>query len=71
METIQIDILNPKVKKLLRTLADLNLIKINKTKNKSDFPALLQKLRAKSSDEISLDEITNEVEKVRSSRYGK
>jgi len=71
METIQIDILNPKAKKLLRTLADLNLIKINKTKNTSDFPALLQKLRVKSSDEISLDEITNEVEKVRSSRYGK
>tara|TARA_Y100000815_G_C12937069_1_gene347731 strand:+ start:93 stop:308 length:216 start_codon:yes stop_codon:yes gene_type:complete len=71
METIQIDILNPKAKKLLRNLADLNLIKINKTKNKSDFSALLQKLRAKSSDEISLDEITNEVEKVRSSRYEK
>lgn len=71
METIQIDILNPKAKKLLRNLADLNLIKINKTKNKSDFSALLQKLRAKSSDEISLGEITNEVEKVRSSRYEK
>jgi hypothetical protein len=71
METIQIDILNPKAKKLLRNLADLNLIKINKTKNKSDFSALLQELRTKSSDEISLDEITNEVEKVRSLRYGK
>ena len=71
METIQIDILNPKAKKLLRNLADLNLIKINKTKNKSDFSALLQKLRAKSSDEISLDEITNEVEQVRSLRYEK
>ncbi len=69
METIQIDILNPKAKKLLRNLADLNLIKINK--NKSDFSDLLQKLRAKSSDEISLDEITDEVEKVRSSRYEK
>ncbi|GGE22794.1 hypothetical protein [Psychroflexus salis] len=71
METIQIDILNPKAKKLLRNLADLNLIKINKTKNKSDFSALLQKLRAKSSDDISLDEITDEVEKVRNSRYEK
>ena len=71
METIQIDILNPKAKKLLRNLADLNLIKINKTKNKSDFSALLQRLRAKSSDEISLDEITNEVEQVRSLRYEK
>lgn len=71
METVQIDILNPKAKKLLRNLADLNLIKINKIKSKSDFSALLQKLRAKSTDEISLDEITNEVEKVRSSRYEK
>lgn len=71
METIQIDIINPKAKKLLRNLADLNLIKINKTKNKSDFSVLLQKLRAKSADEISLDDITDEVEKVRSSRYEK
>ncbi|SHE88342.1 hypothetical protein SAMN05444278_107101 [Psychroflexus salarius] len=71
METIQIDILNPKAKKLLRNLADLNLIKINKTKNKSDFSDFLQKLRSKSSDEITLDEITDEVEKVRSSRYEK
>lgn len=66
-----IDIINPKAKKLLRNLADLNLIKINKTKNKSDFSVLLQKLRAKSADEISLDDITDEVEKVRSSRYEK
>ncbi|WP_127846023.1 hypothetical protein [Psychroflexus aestuariivivens] len=71
METIQVDILNPKAKKLLRNLADLNLIKINKTKNKSDFSALLQKLRTRSTDEISLDEITKEVEQVRSSRYEK
>ena len=71
METIQIDILNPKAIKLLRNLADLNLIKINKAKNKSDFSDLLQKLRANSKDEISLDEITNEVEQVRSSRYEK
>lgn len=69
METIQIDILNPKAKKLLRNLADLNLIKINK--NKTDFSDFLQKLRSKSSDEITLDEITDEVEKVRSSRYEK
>ena len=29
METLQIDILNPKAKKLLEDLADLDLIKIN------------------------------------------
>lgn len=71
METIQIDILNPKAKKLLKYLADLNLIKINKTKYKSEFSTLLKKLRTKSKDEISLDEITKEVEQVRKSRYEK
>lgn len=71
METIQIDILNPKAKKLLKYLADLNLIKINKTKYKSEFSTLLKKLRTKSKYEISLDEITKEVEQVRKSRYEK
>ncbi len=71
MESIQIDILNPKAKKLLRYLADLNLIKINKTTKKSEFSSLLKKLRAKSADEISLDEITKEVEQVRKKRYEK
>lgn len=71
METIQIDILNPKAKKLLRNLADLNLIKINKTKKESTFLALLQELRAQKTDSISLEEITNEVEQVRKSRYEK
>jgi len=70
METIRIDILNPKAKNLLKNLADLNLIKINKDK-KSDFSTLLKKLRTKSKDEISLDEITKEVEEVRKSRYEK
>jgi hypothetical protein len=70
METIRIDILNPKAKNLLKNLADLNLIKINKDR-KSDFSALLKKLRAKSKDEISPDEITKEVEEVRKSRYEK
>lgn len=70
METFQIDILNPKAKKLLKDLADLNLIKIKKTK-KSDFSALLTKLRSKSTKEISLEEITKEVESVRKSRYEK
>ncbi len=70
METFQIDILNPKAKKLLQDLADLNLIKIKKTK-KPDFSSLLTKLRSKSKEEISLEEITKEVENVRKSRYEK
>jgi hypothetical protein len=71
METIQIDILNPKAKKLLKDLADLNLIKINKANTKSDFSSLLKKLRSNSDDEISLDEITDEVEQIRKLRYEK
>lgn len=71
METISIDILNPKAKSLLKGLADLNLIKINKESKKSDFSTLLTKLRSKSKGEISLDEITTEVEAVRKSRYEK
>ena len=71
METIQIDILNPKVKKILKNLADLNLIKINKAKEKTDFSSLLEKLRSNPADEISLEEITAEVEQVRKLRYEK
>lgn len=71
METISIEIINPKAKKLLNDLADLNLIKINKEEYKSDFSALLKKIRAKSNDGITLDDITLEVEEVRKSRNEK
>ena len=70
METIRVEILNPKAKNLLRELAELNLIKISKDEV-SDFTRLLKKIRAKSTDEISLEEITREVEEVRKSRNEK
>ena len=69
MESIQIDILNPKVKRLLKNLADLNLIKIKKQKEKPDFTLLLKNLRSNSDNSISLNEITSEVEIVRKKRY--
>jgi len=71
METLQIDILNPKAKKILKNLAELNLIKITVPKDSSDFSSLLDKLRNKPYQEISLEEITKEVEEVRESRYEK
>lgn len=71
MESIRIDIINPKAKKLLKYLAELNLIKISKEKYKTEFSTLLIKLRAKFNDEISLEEITKEVEQVRKKRYEK
>ncbi len=71
METIKIDILNPKVKSLLQDLADLKLIRIQKEKVRTEFQELLDKLRMKSSEAPSLDEITKEVETVRKARYEK
>jgi hypothetical protein len=71
METIKIDILNPKAKSLLRDLADLNLIRIKKEKIKSEFKDLLDRLRIDTNDSLSLDEITSEVEAVRKVRYEK
>jgi hypothetical protein len=71
METLRIDILNPKAKSLLKDLADLDLIRIKKEKVKSEFQDLLAKLRSQSADVPSLEEITTEVEAVRKARYEK
>ena len=69
MSTMNIEILNPKAKKLLQDLADLKLIAI-KDDSQDAFMATVKKLRAKKS-KLSLDEITKEVEAVRNKRYGK
>lgn len=70
MNTMRIDILNPKAAKLLKDLADLNLIAIQDT-SKNGFASVLKKLRSKAKSAPTLDEITKEVELVRSKRYGK
>jgi hypothetical protein len=69
METIRIDILNTKVLKLLNNPTDLNLIRIKSSYN--DLSKLIKKIRSKSKEEISLEEITKEVETVRQSRNAK
>ncbi len=71
METIKIDILNPKVKSILKDLADLDLIRIKKEKVKSEFKELLNKFRIDSEQTPSIDEITAEVEEIRKARYEK
>jgi hypothetical protein len=71
METINIDILNPKAKNLLKELASLKLIKINKERNKTDFTEFIKKLRSKSTEDLSLEEISKEVDEVRKNRYEK
>lgn len=71
METIRIDILNPKAKALLDDLAKLDLIRIRKESAVNDFSELLIKFRSKSDQAPSLEEITKEVEAVRKARYEK
>ncbi len=71
METFRIDIIHPKAKKLLRDLADLNLIRIQQEKNKPDIDQILIRLRKKTAEAPSLEEVTTEVEAVRKARYGK
>jgi hypothetical protein len=71
METVTIDILNPKAKSLLKDLADLNLIRFKKEKVKTEFKELLERLRINSDEALSLEEITSEVEAVRKARYEK
>ena len=70
METLRIKIVNPKAKRLLKDLADLNLITIGKSlDSKIEFKELLSKLRSSADSASSLDEIILEVEKVRALRY--
>lgn len=71
METIKIDILNPKAKSILDNLADLDLIRIKREKVKSELQELLDKFRVNAGDAPSFDEISKEVEAVRKARYEK
>lgn len=67
--TFNIEILNPKAKKLLVDLAELKLISISE-QTFNPFLEAIKKIRAKKA-KISLEEITKEVESVRAKRYGK
>lgn len=64
METLQIEIRNPKVMKLLSDLVELELINIKETKSlidiASNFPI---------AEDLTFEEITKEVENVREIRY--
>ena len=70
MDTLKINIINPKALKLLNDLADMNLISIQDSP-KNNFAELLSKLRSNSNSTPNLDEITKEVEAVRAKRYAR
>ncbi|ROL58098.1 hypothetical protein D9V86_11825 [Bacteroidetes/Chlorobi group bacterium ChocPot_Mid] len=68
METISVELINPKAKQLILNLASLDLIRIKSMKEQDvAFKKLLSKLRKKNS--LSYEEITEEVETVRKARY--
>jgi hypothetical protein len=69
MDTISINILNPKVKEILENLESLNLITVNRD-DKKQLKDIITRIRKKSTN-LTIDEITKEVEAVRSKRYGK
>jgi hypothetical protein len=70
MNTLKIGIINPKATKLLRDLEDLKLISISENSTAS-FSTVIKRLRSKSTSVPTLEEITKEVEFVRSKRYSK
>jgi len=66
----QVDVLNPKADKLLQDLADLKLIALSKASNDDPFLTVVRRLRKKAAaNPPTLEEITKEVEAVRSKRY--
>ncbi len=72
MKTYQIEILEPKAKKLLEELVKLKLIRFQETPTpKQAFAQLLVEIREKDTTPISLEEITKEVESVRKKRQKK
>jgi hypothetical protein len=70
MNSLRVNIINPKAVQLLQNLADLKLITIQEP-SKNEFSSILKKLRSKAKSTISLEEITKEVELVRAKRYAK
>ncbi len=69
MDIYQIEIIDPKAKKLLDDLANMNLITFQPLEPKKLFRKLLDKLRSAGGDAPTLEEITKEVEAVRSERF--
>jgi len=69
MTVITVELIDPRAKMLLEDLAKMNLIKIQEVEtSKQRFSALLSRLRAREEEAPNLEEITKEVESVRSER---
>ena len=71
MDTVQVDILNPKAERLLQDLADMNLISIKEVTSDSFLKVVAQLRKKAQKNPPILEEITKEVERVRAKRYAK
>ncbi len=70
MERLTITVLDPKVKQTLKEWEALNLIEIDKKEIEEKFWEAVEEIREIGKEHpISLEEITEEVEKVRAERY--
>ena len=70
MTVITVELIDPRVKALLEDLAKMNLIRIREEEEVpvKRLSALLAKLRSKEDEAPSMEEITKEVEQVRTRR---
>ena len=68
MNTIQVNILNPKADIILKDMEKQNLISIKRTSDKN-LRSVLNNLRSNAKTAPSLKEITKKVELVRTKRY--
>lgn len=64
METLTINILNPKMESILKEFESLKLISILPN-SKEKFKIVLSKIRSKSDSTITLEEIQKEVDMIR------
>lgn len=70
MESIKIEILNPKALEIIELMQDLKLIKVSDDPV-SNLKKYLESMRSNYDAAPSLEEITEITEQVRSERYGK
>lgn len=69
--TYEVNIINPIAKEILDNLAELNLISLKESSG-DEFLKVVRKIRRKASaNPPSLEEITREVDAVRSKRYAR
>jgi hypothetical protein len=70
MSTYQVEVVEPSALQILKDLEKLKMIRLRSIDPKQEFIELVEKIRSKARGDLpTLDEITEEVEIVRSERF--